>query len=573
MDSGKLVAYLGANTREFDTKLNSSIGKVKSFAISAAGIMAGVFTIRAVVGWGKAIEQAYNTQIQSVTKLTVALEGQKSVTQSLVKYAGQLQDKTLYGDEATIQAMSLVAAFTKEEQKIKELLPLIQDLATAKGMDLSSATDIVTKSIFTNMNALSRYIGSMELSSDTNERFIAITKRLNDLYGGQAEAARQANSGMIPLKNTIGDLKELMGKAVVEGTALKRVLDNLNESIKNINANLSKNQAQDFLEDFKKFELTGKEVEEQLRLITEAQGEYNQKMQQYLEFDVMTKGQVKKFSIMADLYKEIAKALGEYAKELRDASDAGTESVGIIDNINKQIETLKSQVGGLTSKGDIKETLTAIYEYEQELKALTDLTPEIETLTKVQSKNALVVVEGLKAVDEGLKTNSGSWASYKSNVWEAIYEIEDFSQVIQSTMVDAIDSISKSIADLITQTDSIEGFFKNLAMMVANFALQIGKLIAAIGAALMFIPGMQGLGGSLLLASAGIMTAGYIGKNLLERTPGASTASAVNPSNSNYGSNYSIGTQNIKVQVVGKIDGRDIALANARGGKMLSDMT
>jgi hypothetical protein len=573
MDAGKLVAYLGLNTQEFDAKLGSSVGRVREFgaqAIGAIALASGIIAT-AIIGWGKAFVEAYNKSAEAVAKLTTALDGQKTVTESLVKYAGELQDKTLFDDETTIRAMSLVAAFTKEEEKIKTLLPIIQDLATAKNMDLASATDIVTKSIFTNVNALGRYIGKMELSSDTNQRFITITERLNELYKGQAEAARQANISAIPLKDTISDLMEVFGKAIVEGTALRRVLDNLNESLKKIKSGLPHNEAIEFIEDFKKFELAGKDVTEQIALLTKAQSEYNEKMQQYMEFDVWTKGQVKTYGMMVDLYKEIASALGQYAKELREAAEVEEITPGLIDNINTKIKDLQDTLGGLTSKSDIKQTLIAIYDYQQELKDLTDLTPEIEALTTVQSKNALVVVDGLRQVDTSLKKNSAGWASYKENIWETIQQTENFSEIAVPLITNAVESIAESIAGLISQTDSIEGFFRNIALMVAEVAIQIGKIIAAMGAALLISKTTRKEGIKLIAESGALMTAGYIAKGYVNK--GSSSYSSVSPGNSSYGSPNSLNATRIAVAVTGELDGRKLSIVGVRGTKMLSQVT
>jgi hypothetical protein len=601
MDVGKLVAYLGLNTQEFDAKLGSSVGRVREFgaqAIGAIALASGIIAT-AIIGWGKAFVEAYNKSAEAVAKLTTALDGQKTVTESLVKYAGELQDKTLFDDETTIRAMSLVAAFTKEEEKIRTLLPIIQDLATAKSMGLASATDIVTKSIFTNVNALGRYIGKMELSSDTNQRFITITERLNELYKGQAEAARQANTSIIPLKDTISDLMEVFGKAIVEGTALKKVLDNLNESLKKIRSSLPHNEAIEFIEDFKKFELAGKDVTEQIALLTKAQSEYNEKMQQYLEFDVMTKGQVKSYGIMVDLYREVASALGQYAKELREAAEVEIITPGLIDNINTKIKDLQDTLGGLTSKSDIKQTLIAIYDYQQELKDLTDLTPEIEALTTAQNKNAQVIIgyvphateivknyvamaelakagnyeltDSFKEIGVKLEKTSPGWASYKENIWETIQGTESFAEIAVPLIVNSIDGIGQALESLIANNDAIHDFFRNIALMVADVAIQIGKMIVAMGAAALISKLTRKEGLKIIAEGGALITAGYIAKGYINK--GSNSYSSVSPGNSSYGSPNSLNATRISVAVTGELDGRKLSIVGARGTKMLSQVT
>ena len=93
----------------------------------------------------------YAEQEAAEKKLEVAL-GTRS--QALLDFASAQQQVTAYGDEATISAMSQAAAFTTNEQTIKNITIAAQNLAVAQGLGLDEAFKLVTKSIFTSRNSL-----------------------------------------------------------------------------------------------------------------------------------------------------------------------------------------------------------------------------------------------------------------------------------------------------------------------------------------------------------------------------------------------------------------------------------
>jgi len=56
----------------------------------------------------------------------------------------------------------MIAAFVQEEDQIKELTRVSLDFAAAKGVDLKTASDLITKTFASSTNALSRYGLSVE---------------------------------------------------------------------------------------------------------------------------------------------------------------------------------------------------------------------------------------------------------------------------------------------------------------------------------------------------------------------------------------------------------------------------
>lgn len=181
---------------------------VKSLGVAAAA----AFSIGAITRFGKETLKAYDQQAKAEKTLLVALKGRQDATNSLVKQAQELQKTTLFGDEETIKAQALIAAFVKEEEQIKEVIPLVQDLAAAKGMDLAGAADLVSKTLGSSTNALSRYGIEVEGAVGSQERLTSLTSGLSKAFKGQAAAAAEAGTGPLKqLSNIFGDLKETIG--------------------------------------------------------------------------------------------------------------------------------------------------------------------------------------------------------------------------------------------------------------------------------------------------------------------------------------------------------------------------
>lgn len=234
MATYKYIVDFVANNDKFKRDIDGISGKLKTVATAAAAY----FSVDAIVSFTKTAVAAYNTSIQAETALLTALKGRSDMQGRLIDQASELMDKTLYDDDEIVRAQSLVAAFVKEEAQIKKLIPLIQDFATAKQMDLAGAADLVTKTLAGEMNALGRYGIKVEGAAGSAERFEMIQKGLNNAFGGQAEAAAKVGTAaLVQLENQYGNLLEVIGKLTIsqqnqEGSFTK-ILTNATKGVTN----------------------------------------------------------------------------------------------------------------------------------------------------------------------------------------------------------------------------------------------------------------------------------------------------------------------------------------------------
>tara|TARA_R110002020_G_scaffold168120_1_gene356816 strand:- start:6157 stop:7905 length:1749 start_codon:yes stop_codon:yes gene_type:complete len=198
----------GAKKSEKEVKGVSS--GLKSMAKSA-GLAAGAYLgARGLLSAIKSSLTLYAEQQLAEVKLESAL-GKTSV--GLQKYASALQKTTRFGDELIMQGMAQLAFFIKDEKQLKIATKATLDLASAKGMDLVQAADLVAKSVGSSTNALSRYGIAAEGAVGSEERLLSITDEVAKLFGGQAEATTDSYQGSIDqLSNAFGDMQEKVGE-------------------------------------------------------------------------------------------------------------------------------------------------------------------------------------------------------------------------------------------------------------------------------------------------------------------------------------------------------------------------
>ncbi|MCK5235342.1 MAG: hypothetical protein KAR06_00040, partial [Deltaproteobacteria bacterium] len=210
-----------------------------------------------------------------------------------------------------------------------------------------------------------------------------------------------------------------------------------------------------------------------------------------------------------------------------------------LENINSLIDTTD-----IADIADIIELQNIALAIEQQIEAIEGLAlaqakafnPPLETMEKLPAV-LLDVSEAVADVDDSLKENAETWANFTAPTWKDMVEQ---SQVLSEAMVDAFTGIGEGIGDLITSTGGIEGFFLGLLNIIADFAKSMGKVLAAIGTAFLFIPGAQGLGVGLIGAGIGLTALGQVGSNLISR-------------------------QNINVTGTTRTEGRDLVTVFERG--------
>jgi hypothetical protein len=216
---GVLTFNFGANLGGFDRAMKKSQKKLKKFGNNVKKIGSSLTTnlTLPIAALGAVSVKAFDQQAKAEMKLLTALKGREDIQNRLIEQAKELQKTTLFGDEATIESQALLASLGLTEEQILMLMPQIQNMATALGMDLTAATSLVSKSVSTSTDALARYFDTgLKGVTGQQERAIVLTGALTEKFDGQSEAAAKVGAGpLIQMKNQLGDLTEQLGEKLM----------------------------------------------------------------------------------------------------------------------------------------------------------------------------------------------------------------------------------------------------------------------------------------------------------------------------------------------------------------------
>ena len=184
---------------------------MSGLAKSALAAGTAYFGAQGIINAVKGSIDAFRQQELAEKKLEAALG---KTSEKLLAQASALQKVTTFGDEQIIEAQALIGAFVKEEEHIAAATKATLDLAAAKGMDLTVAADLVSKTLGSSTNALSRYGIQVEGAVGSTDRLESLTGNLADVFGGQAVAQTDTLDGKIKqFNNSLGDLMEDIGES------------------------------------------------------------------------------------------------------------------------------------------------------------------------------------------------------------------------------------------------------------------------------------------------------------------------------------------------------------------------
>lgn len=196
---GLLTIAFGANTKGFDRAMKKAQAKMKKFGagLKKTGKTLSMGLTAPLLAFAGASVRAFDIQAKAEAALLTALKGRVDVQQRLITQAQELQKITLFGDEETIAAQTMLATMGLEEDAILRLMPIIQDMAVAKRMQLVQAADLVAKSVGSSTNALSRYGITITGAVGSQERLNTAVDALSKAFEGQAEAAALVGAGSL----------------------------------------------------------------------------------------------------------------------------------------------------------------------------------------------------------------------------------------------------------------------------------------------------------------------------------------------------------------------------------------
>ena len=214
----ELLIKLGADTlgiekMSYDVRkqLNSLQKDLSSFGKSWSKYVTAPLTVAA----GFSVKAA-DVQLKNEQRLLTALRGREDIQQRLIQQAGELQSRSLFGDEEIIGQQAFLASLGLTEQQINDTIEAAAQLSSATGMTLDSAVKNLAKTYGGLSGELGESIPKLkELTTEQMKNGEAV-KFILDNYRGFAESAAETGLGPLQqLKNSIGDVGEEIGKVLM----------------------------------------------------------------------------------------------------------------------------------------------------------------------------------------------------------------------------------------------------------------------------------------------------------------------------------------------------------------------
>ena len=219
---------------------SSGLAGIAAAAAPAAAAVALVVTaLKSAVSAAKECVSAYKTQEQSEARLQAVLKATgKQVgmnVQELKELASATQAISRFGDEAVIEAEKiLIATQALDEEGLQRALLDSADLAEAMGTDIASAASTMAYALQDPEQGLTRLRRAGMAFTDEEIEQVKTLQDANDLYGAQsllldkieskykgvAQAVANTPTGTLDkIKNTLGDIKEDLGRGIVNSLA------------------------------------------------------------------------------------------------------------------------------------------------------------------------------------------------------------------------------------------------------------------------------------------------------------------------------------------------------------------
>ena len=180
------------------------------------GGLAAVFTLRAAIKGITDVTQAFNTQQKSLALFTQAVSNNSKLSsdslKNLISLSGDLQKKSIFGDEVIQEQMAYIAGLGHTEDTIKKVTEAAIELTSAGIGSLESNVKNLTKTLNGNRGELGETIGEMKNLTEAQLRNGEVVDIVLAKYKGSAQAMAQTLEGReTQFSNMFGDLKETIG--------------------------------------------------------------------------------------------------------------------------------------------------------------------------------------------------------------------------------------------------------------------------------------------------------------------------------------------------------------------------
>lgn len=444
--SFKAVGAASARVRGSFSNVVKSATTLKNLFLTGLGAAIVVKGLRSITA-------AAAQQEDAVARLNAALRTagmfSEETSQRMQDLASSLQAQTRFGDETIIAMQTLLVTYGVTSDKLEEATKVTLDFAAATGTELNTAALLVGKAASGMTSSLSRYGIVLDKGIPENEKFSAALAKMNQQFGGRAQADVNTWSGVVAqTRNIFGDFLEALGDGVIKSKKLRESLVDMSIGFRVLSGDINASKETRF-------------------------GDFLADLVPTAETVVVIFGIVNRtFHILAASFKTAALAILAVVGIGGVLTDKLRITKGAADRLARTVKDLSASVGenGLAIEESArqqiraKSTIAALRaEHKKRKKALEEETKATEKNTAAQKKNnevkeraavtvATLVLSSTERVIKGrleslriLQRLSAVEAEHatelKINFLRAATTFEEFSAIQQKAVADAIASI------------------------------------------------------------------------------------------------------------------------------------
>lgn len=219
----KVVISAEDNTKKGIKSAESNMGSLGGVAKKLGGVLAGAFAVGAIVSFGKATFEAFKESEAAMARFnttmkTMGTAGEKARDQLLKTADAAL--KLAFDDEEAAESLAKLFQRTGDVTEATKLNAIAMDLARAKQISLTDATNLLGQVMSGNGRVLKQY--GIEL--DETKTPLQAIDELQKKVAGSAEAYANTTAGSVEkLSLAWGNLKENIGGVVAQ--ALTPLID------------------------------------------------------------------------------------------------------------------------------------------------------------------------------------------------------------------------------------------------------------------------------------------------------------------------------------------------------------
>ena len=208
-----------------------------------AKVFASAFSAQKIYQFGKSSvnaflesEKAGKALNQTLTNLGMAYK-----SPSIDAYLNKLSLQVGIVDEELKPAYNQLLLSTRNTEQAQSLLNTALDVSAGTGKDLTLVTAALSKAYVGNNTALQKLGIGLSKAQLSGASFASLQKELNFLFAGQAANAASGYTGEIAKLNVaIDQLKESVGKGLLEGINADGNIDKTTQSLSNLSEILGK---------------------------------------------------------------------------------------------------------------------------------------------------------------------------------------------------------------------------------------------------------------------------------------------------------------------------------------------